>query len=86
MIFDIVNLISVIFILAMGWMLPKCHQEVWVNTNNGVDRKNRDFKNEYLKQHKDKTLSGKITVLLEKSLPDIHNRCYIYQPLILLHL
>ena len=48
--------------------------DVSVNTNNGVERKNRDFKYEYLKQYKDKSLSGMLTVLLEQFLPDIYNR------------
>ena len=51
--------------------------DVAVNTNNGVERKNRDFKYEYLRQYKDRSLSGMITVLVEQFLPDIYNR-YIF--------
>ena len=45
------------------------------NTNNGVERKNRYLKYEFLKQYKDKTLSGMVTVLIEQFLPEIYNRC-----------
>ena len=48
--------------------------EVVVNTNNGVERKNRDFKYEYLRQYKDNTLSGMIHVLVTQFLPDTYDR------------
>ena len=41
-----------------------------VHTYNGVERKNKDFKHQYLAQFKDKSLSGMITVLIEQFLPD----------------
>ena len=44
--------------------------EVSVHANNGVERKNKDFKHQYLVQFKDKSLSGMITVLIEQFLPD----------------
>ena len=44
--------------------------EVSVHANNGVERKNKDFKHRYLVQFKDKSLSGMITVLIEQFLPD----------------
>ena len=44
--------------------------EVVVDTNNGVERQNKDLKYEYLKQFKDNTLSGMLTVLIEQFLPD----------------
>ena len=37
---------------------------------NIYERKNRDFKYEYLSQYKDKSLNGMLTVLTEKFLPD----------------
>ena len=40
-----------------------------MNTNNGVKRKNRDFKYEFLKQFKDKSLSGMLTVLIDNFSP-----------------
>ena len=40
--------------------------EVSVNTNNDVERKNMDFKYQYLHKFKDKSLSGMITVLVEQ--------------------
>ena len=48
--------------------------EISVNTNNGVERKNRDFKYEYLSQCKDKSLSGMLTVLIEQFFPDKQKR------------
>ena len=45
-----------------------------MNTNNGVERKNRGFKFEYLKQFKDKSLSGMLTVLIDQFLPEKYNR------------
>ena len=44
--------------------------EVSVHANNGVERKNKDFKHQYLVQFKDKSLSGMITVLIEQFLPN----------------
>ena len=44
--------------------------QVSVHTNNRVERKNKDFKHQYLVQFKDKSLSGMITVLIEQFLPD----------------
>ena len=43
--------------------------EIVVNTNNGVERKNKDFKHEFLKPYKDNSLSGMVTVLVEQFLP-----------------
>ena len=48
--------------------------EIVVHTNNGVERKNRDFKYEYLRQYKDNPVSGMTTVLVEQYLPDIYDR------------
>ena len=39
--------------------------EIVVNAINGVERKNREFKYEFVKQYKDNTLSGMVTVLVE---------------------
>ena len=44
--------------------------EIEVNTTNGVERKNRDFKYEYLLPHKDKFLSGMLSVLIEQFHPE----------------
>jgi len=51
--------------------------EVVVNTNNGVERKNRDFKYEYLRQYKDNSLSGMINVLVTQFLPESYDRYII---------
>ena len=48
--------------------------EIVVHTNNGVERHNKDFKYEYLRQFKDNTLSGMLTVLIEQFLPDKYKR------------
>ena len=43
--------------------------EIVVNTNNGVERKNKDFKHEFLKPYKDNSLSGVVTVLVQQFMP-----------------
>ena len=48
--------------------------EIVVDTNNGVERQNKDFKYECLKQFKGNTLSGMLTVLIEQFLPDKYKR------------
>ena len=48
--------------------------EIIGNTNNGVERQNKDLKHEYLKKYKDNSLSGMITVLIEQFLPDKFRR------------
>ena len=60
----------------MGSMLTRWITvlEVSVNTNNGVERKNRDFKHEFLKQFKEKSLSGMLTVLIDQFLSETYNR------------
>ena len=45
-----------------------------MNTNNGVERKNKDFKHKFLKPYKDNSLSGMATVLIEQFLPAKENR------------
>ena len=40
--------------------------EVSINTNNGIERENKDFKYQYFLKFKDKSLSGMITVLVEQ--------------------
>ena len=48
--------------------------EIVVHTKIGVERKNRDFKYEYLHQYKDNSVSGMATVLVEQYSPDIYDR------------
>ena len=48
--------------------------ELTVNTNNGVERKSKDFKHELLKPYKDNSLNGMVTVLIEQFLPAKENR------------
>ena len=47
--------------------------EIVVNTNNGVERKNREFKYDFLNQYKDKKLSAMVTVLVEQFIPDTYS-------------
>ena len=39
--------------------------DIVVRTNNGVECQNKDFKHEYLKDYKDNSLSGMVSVLVE---------------------
>ena len=48
--------------------------EIFVDMNNGLERQNKDFKYEYLKQFKVNTLSDMFTVLKEQFLPDKYKR------------
>ena len=40
--------------------------EVTVNTSNGIERKSKDLKYEFLSQHRNNTLSGMVAVLVEQ--------------------
>ena len=46
--------------------------EIVANTNNGVEKQNKDLKHEYFKHFKENILSGVITVLIEQFLPAIY--------------
>ena len=48
--------------------------KIVVNTNNGVERKNREFKHDFRIQYKDNTLGGMVTVLVEQFIPDTYSR------------
>ena len=49
--------------------------EIVVNTNNGVERKNREFKYDFRMQYKDNTLGGMVTaVLVDQFIPDTYSR------------
>ena len=67
-------MIFVICLLAMGQSFPKQLIEIVVHTNDGVERKSRGFKYEYLKQYKDNSISGMVTVLVEQFLPEKYDR------------
>ena len=47
--------------------------EIVVNTNNGVERKNWEFKYDFLNQYKDNILSAMVTVLVEQFIPDTYS-------------
>ena len=48
--------------------------KVIVNNNNDVERKNKDFKYEFLSQHGNNILSGMVAVLVEEFLSEIYSR------------
>ena len=51
--------------------------ETVVGRNNGVERQNKNFKDEYLKKFRDGTLSGSmliVLVLIEQFLPDKYKK------------
>ncbi|RMX61353.1 hypothetical protein pdam_00025173, partial [Pocillopora damicornis] len=52
------------------WTYRKDRFNVKVNTTNGVERKNRTYKHQFLADNRDKTLSGVITVLVTQFLPN----------------
>ena len=60
-------------ILALGSCISTWFNWSTVNTNNGVERKNKDFKYEFLKPYKDNSLSGIVTVRIEQFLPAKEN-------------
>jgi len=45
-----------------------------VNTNNGVERQNRALKYEYLSAYRDTTITGLMTVLIDKFFPDAYRK------------
>jgi len=47
---------------------------VRVSTNNGVERQNRALKHDYLSAYRDRTLSGVMTLLVEKFHPDAYRK------------
>ena len=57
------------FLIALGLCIWEVLLEIAVNTNNGVERKSKNFKHEFLKPYKDNSLSGMVTVLVEQFLP-----------------
>lgn len=48
-----------------------------ITTNNGVERQNRELKHSYLKDYKDSSLSGLMSVLVNHYLPDKYER-YVF--------
>ncbi|XP_027047000.1 uncharacterized protein LOC113674714 [Pocillopora damicornis] len=56
------------------WTYRKDRFNVKVNTTNGVERKNRTYKHQFLADNRDKTLSGVITVLVTQFLPNEYRR------------
>jgi hypothetical protein len=49
--------------------LLKAEVSAFFHTNNGVERQNKDFKSSFLSVHRNKTLSGMLTSLVEEFLP-----------------
>ena len=56
------------------WAFPKDRFNLRVNTNNGLERQNKLFKYTYLKSHRNNSLSGMLTILIEEFLPDNYNK------------
>ena len=59
-----------LFVIALGKAFRNGLIEIVVDTNNGVERQNKDLKYECLKQFKDNTLSSMLTILIEQFLPE----------------
>lgn len=47
---------------------------MFIHTNNGIERQNRDFKDRFLYGRRDKSLSSMVTALVEEFLPDRYGR------------
>lgn len=56
------------------WAFRKDRLEVDVNTNNGLERQNEDFKHNHLASNQDKTLSRMLSVLVTEFLPEKYSR------------
>ena len=63
------------FVIALGYKAFRNGlMEIFVDMNNVLERQNKDFKYEHLKQFKVNTLSYMFTVLTEQFLPDKYKR------------
>ena len=56
------------------WAFRKDCLPVAVYTNNGLERQNEDFKYNHLATHRDKTLSGMLSVLITEFFPEKYSR------------
>lgn len=56
------------------WCYRKTALNGNINTTNGVERLNLWLKRDFLPEHRDKTLSGVVTVLVEKFLPQSYKK------------
>lgn len=56
------------------WAFRQDRLQVAVNTNNGLERQNEDFKYNHLANHRDKSLSGMLSVLITDFLPEKYSR------------
>ena len=55
--------------LALGKSIPEL-KEISIHTTNGVERQNEDLKYSFLASHRDKSLSGVLSILITDFLPD----------------
>ena len=69
-----INKQIIFFFQRWVWAFRKDRLEVDVNTNNGLERQNADFKHNHLASHRDKTLSGMLSVLVTEFLPEKYSR------------
>lgn len=56
------------------WAFRKEAMMLVVNTNNGVERQNKEFKLSYMKDIRDKSVSSVATTLVKSFLPDRYKR------------
>ena len=56
------------------WAFRQDRLQVAVNTNNGLERQNEDFKYNHLANHRDKSMSGMLSVLITDFLPEKYSR------------
>ena len=56
------------------WAFRKEAMMLVVNTNNGVERQNKEFKLSYMKDIRDKSVSSVVTTLVKSFLPDRYKR------------
>ena len=67
------------YIKRWVWAFRKDRLPVAVYTNNGVERLNEDFKYKFLASHRDKTLSGMLSILVTEFIPDKYSRYRLFQ-------
>ncbi|XP_071820563.1 uncharacterized protein [Apostichopus japonicus] len=57
-----------------AWIYRQDRFNMKINTNNGIERQNRTLKYEFLSRFTDRTLTGMLTTVIKKFLPEMHRR------------
>ncbi|XP_063440916.1 uncharacterized protein LOC134721686 isoform X1 [Mytilus trossulus] len=57
-----------------AWLYRKDRLLVKINTNNGVERQNRTLKYDFLAKYTDRTLTGMLTTVIKRFLPDQYRK------------